>query len=68
MASKETAGPKPLANPDATPTAITGQKSPSVPDLRPGDQAMEVLIAGILLIGSISLFIAWGLANAYQRP
>jgi hypothetical protein len=28
---------------------------------------MEVLIAGILLIGSISLFIAWGLANAYQR-
>jgi len=29
---------------------------------------MKVLIAGILLIGSISLFIAWGLANAYQHP
>jgi hypothetical protein len=29
---------------------------------------MEVLIAGILLLGSISLFIAWGLSNAYQRP
>jgi len=27
---------------------------------------MEVLIAGILLLGSISLFIAWGLSNAYQ--
>jgi len=27
---------------------------------------MKVLIAGILLMGSISLFIAWGLANAYQ--
>jgi hypothetical protein len=57
-----------MANPDTTPTATMGQKSPSVADLRPGDQAMEVLIAGILLIGSISLFIAWGLANAYQHP
>ena len=29
------------------------------------DNPMLVLISGILLLGGISLFISWGLSNAY---
>ncbi|MEY4298442.1 MAG: hypothetical protein RLZZ423_1621 [Cyanobacteriota bacterium] len=29
------------------------------------DSPMLVLISGILLLGAIAAFIAWGLANAY---
>lgn len=66
MASEETVGPAPMGKREPTPTAAKGQTGPTVIDHRPSDQPMKVLIAGILLIGSISLFIAWGLANAYQ--
>jgi hypothetical protein len=66
MAPEDRAGPKPTGNPDPSATATKGETSPTVADLRPTDQPMEVLIAGILLLGSISLFIAWGLSNAYQ--
>jgi len=55
-----------MGNPEATPTPAQEQSGPAVIDHRPSDQPMKVLIAGILLMGSISLFIAWGLANAYQ--
>ncbi len=37
--------------------------SPMVPN-QP-DNPMLVLISGILLLGGISLFISWGLSNAY---
>jgi hypothetical protein len=57
-----------MGNPEATPIAAKGQTGPTVIDHRPSDQPMKVLIAGILLMGSISLFIAWVLANAYQHP
>lgn len=66
MASEETVGPRPMGNREPTPIAAKGQTDPTVIDHRPSDQPMKVLIAGILLIGSVSLFIAWGLANAYQ--
>jgi hypothetical protein len=55
-----------MGNREPTPIAAKGQTDPTVIDHRPSDQPMKVLIAGILLIGSVSLFIAWGLANAYQ--
>jgi len=29
------------------------------------DSTMNVLIWGVLLLGGISVFIVWGLANAY---
>lgn len=32
----------------------------------PSDNPMLILVAGILLLGGISLFILWGLSHAYS--
>jgi hypothetical protein len=39
----------------------------AVPTMAPDqpDNPMLVLVSGILLLGAISLFISWGLSNAY---
>ena len=32
------------------------------------ESSMHVLVWGIVLLGSIGVFIVWGLANAYPTP
>ena len=39
--------------------------APAPLDATGGDNPMGVLISGILLLGGIAVFIAWGLTHAY---
>lgn len=62
--------PAQQASPSVATLPSTPQSYGSVPGSAPldatgGENPMGVLISGILLLGGIAVFIAWGLTHAY---
>ena len=62
--------PAQQASPSVAPVPSTIRSYGSIPAAAPldttgADNPMGVLISGILLLGGIAVFIAWGLTHAY---